>query len=266
VDGPPGDDQPGSTEARSTELRAEPAAQHALLDVQTHDAQLDRLAHLRDTLPEAARVEKLTGERATMATRATLERTAVSDLSADVEKAERDVAQVRNRRVRDQERLDAGAVGSPKELERLQHEIQSLERRIGTLEDAELEVMEQLEQAQATLRQSEAGLARLDEELTSETAARDAALGDLDRQASGARSERDRAAADVPADLLALYEKVRAKQGGVGAAALKQRRCEGCRLEINAADLRELAAEPADAVLRCPECQRLLVRTPESGL
>jgi len=224
------------------------------------------LAHVRATLPEAARVDKLTEERAAVSTRATLERTEVSDLTAEVAKAERDVAQVRSRRVRDQERLDAGAVGSPKELERLQHEIQSLERRIGTLEDAELEIMEQLEQAQATLRQSEADLARLDEELASETAARGTALGDLDRQAADAGAERSRAAADVPDDLLALYEKVRAKQGGVGAAALVQRRCEGCRLEINAADLRELAAEPADAVLRCPECQRLLVRTPESGL
>ena len=201
-----------------------------------------------------------------MSTQATLERTAVSDLTADVAKAERDVAQVRNRQVRDQERLDAGAVGSPKELERLQHEIQSLARRIGTLEDAELEVMEQLEQAQAGLRQSDADLARLDEELASDTAARDTALADLERQAADATSERDRAAAGVPEELLELYEKVRARLGGVGAAALVQRRCEGCRLEINAADLRELTAEPPDAVLRCPECQRLLVRTAESSL
>ena len=69
----------------------------------------------------------------------------------------------------------------------------------------------------------------------------------------------------MPDDLLALYEKLRA-QHGIGAAALRARRCEGCRLEINAADLRDIAGRPADEVVRCPECSRILVRTAESGL
>ncbi len=59
---------------------------------------------------------------------------------------------------------------------------------------------------------------------------------------------------------------MRAQYGGLGAAALRAKKCEGCRLEINGADLRELAALPEDEVLRCPECSRILVRTPESGL
>ncbi len=190
----------------------------------------------------------------------------MSDLAAEVRKADADVSQVRTRRQRDQERLDKGAVSSPKELQGLQHEIESLDRRIGTLEDAELEVMEQLEQAQATLDRTEAELTALDAELGAATVARDEALADLDRQAEAARVEREQTVSGVPADLLALYDKVRGQQGGVGAAELRQRRCEGCRLELNAADLRELAAEPPDTVLRCPECNRLLVRTAESGL
>jgi uncharacterized protein len=52
----------------------------------------------------------------------------------------------------------------------------------------------------------------------------------------------------------------------VGAAALVQRRCQGCRLELNAADLREITAAAEDEVLRCEECQRILVRTAESGI
>lgn len=190
----------------------------------------------------------------------------MDDLAAEVRKADADVTQVRVRRERDQQRMDTGAVGSPKELERLAHEIESLDRRISTLEDAELEVMEQLEQAQATAAATEAELSAVDAELEKITAAHDAAVADLNRQAALARSERDRTVGLVPPDLLALYEKVRDQHGGVGAAPLRQRRCEGCRLDLNAADLRELAAEPADAVLRCPECSRLLVRTSESGL
>ncbi len=234
--------------------------------MQAHDARLDRLAHQRRTLPEAVRVDELAGRRSELSTRLGLERMAVSDLEAEVRKADGDVTQVRTRRERDQQRLDTGAVGSPKELQRLQHEMETLARRISLLEDAELDVMERLEQARAELAATEVESAGLDSELAEVTDRHDQAVAELDRQVALARSERDRTVGQVPDELLALYDKIRIQQGGVGAAALHQRRCEGCRLELNAADLRELAAEPADVVARCPECNRLLVRTAESGL
>ena len=55
----------------------------------------------------------------------------------------------KSRRERDQRAADTGAVTSAKDLEGLQREVVSLDRRIATLEDAELEVMERLEAAQA---------------------------------------------------------------------------------------------------------------------
>jgi predicted nucleic acid-binding Zn-ribbon protein len=70
----------------------------------------------------------------------------------------------------------------------------------------------------------------------------------------------------VPDDLLALYDKLRAQKGGVGAAELRQRRCTGCQLNIDNAELAVISAAPDDQVIRCEECQRILVRTPESGL
>ncbi len=141
----------------------------------------------------------------------------------------------------------------------------ALERRIATLEDDELEIMEALEEAQARLSNVQGDLDTIRTELDGKIAARDAAIVELDAQASAAQTERGTSAAGVPADLITLYDKVRG-QYGVGAAALRARRCEGCRLEINGADLRELAAQPEDEVLRCPECSRILVRTAESGL
>ena len=65
---------------------------------------------------------------------------------------------------------------------------------------------------------------------------------------------------------MALYEKLRGQKGGVGAAALRARRCGGCSLELNAADLGVIAKAPSDEVLRCEECNRILVRTSESGI
>jgi predicted nucleic acid-binding Zn-ribbon protein len=82
----------------------------------------------------------------------------------------------------------------------------------------------------------------------------------------GLRAERAGLAPLIPPDLLTLYDRIGASHGGVGAAELRQRRCTGCQLEINAADLRAFSAAPEDEVLRCEECGRILIRTPQSGL
>jgi predicted nucleic acid-binding Zn-ribbon protein len=72
--------------------------------------------------------------------------------------------------------------------------------------------------------------------------------------------------ADTPSELLALYNKIRAERGGIGAVELRQRRCEGCRITIDPADLNRIRAAAPDAVMRCEDCRRILVRTAASGL
>ena len=71
---------------------------------------------------------------------------------------------------------------------------------------------------------------------------------------------------DVPDDLLALYDKLRQSKGGVGAAELRARQCGGCRLTLDNSEISQIKAAPSDLVIRCEECQRILVRTSESGL
>ncbi len=85
-------------------------------------------------------------------------------------------------------------------------------------------------------------------------------------EGSEARRSREALVPDVGEDLLALYDKIRATSGGIGAAELRQRRCGGCRLELNQVDLARIKAAPPNEVLRCEECRRILVRTPESGV
>jgi predicted nucleic acid-binding Zn-ribbon protein len=193
-------------------------------------------------------------------------RIAVDDLTREQTKADADVEQVKSRRARDRDRMDRGLVSNPKDLEHLQQELVSLDRRIGDLEDVELEVMERLESAQAQHARLERRLAEIDEEAAELTRSRDARAAETQAEAAQVAKERDVTAQGVPAELLALYERVRAQKGGVGAAALRQRRCTGCSLQLTAADLGAIAKAPSDEVLRCEECNRILVRTPESGI
>ncbi|MDI3419958.1 C4-type zinc ribbon domain-containing protein [Streptomyces sp. B-S-A12] len=174
--------------------------------------------------------------------------------------------QVRQRAVRDQQRLDSGAITSPKDLENLQREIASLAKRQGDLEDVVLEVMERRESAQERVGELTGRVESVQAKIDDATARRDAAFEEIDGEAATVTKEREVVSGSVPADLLKLYDKLREKEGGVGAARLYQRRCEGCRLELNITELNEVRAAAPDAVVRCENCRRILVRTSESGL
>ena len=190
----------------------------------------------------------------------------VDDLTAEQQKVDSDVEQVKARRVRDRDRMDRGLITNPKDLERMQHELASLERRISSLEDDELEVMARLEDAQRSLTSASEQVAAADQRLAALAVTRDEKQAEIDTTLAQVVNERAAAAEGLPEDLTALYEKLRAQKGGVGAAALHQRRCTGCQLSIDASEMARIANAPADEVLRCEECSRILVRTSESGL
>ena len=148
-------------------MKADPAAQRRLLELQAIDTALTQLAHRRRTLPQIAeldRLGKLIGEADGERIKAQV---AVDDLDRDIARMEKDVEQVRVRKDKDQTRLDAGT-GPARELEALQHELASLGRRQSELEDAELELMEQREQAESTLNSATAAVAEARDQRRSE--------------------------------------------------------------------------------------------------
>lgn len=189
-----------------------------------------------------------------------------SDTAREQTKAEQDVDQVRQRAARDQQRLDSGAITSPKDLENLQREIASLAKRQGDLEDIVLEVMERRESTQERVAELTERVASVQSKIDDATARRDAAFEEIDGEAASVTKEREVIAASVPADLLKLYDKLREQQGGIGAAKLYQRTCQGCRQELSITDINEIRAAAPDTVVRCENCRRILVRTSESGL
>lgn len=247
-------------------MKAPAAAQLQLLEVQQLDARADQLRHQRSSLPELAEIASLTASRREVDDQRRDQQVVVDDLTAAQRKADGDVEQVKARRTRDTDRMAQGLITNPKDLERMQHELASLERRIGTLEDEELEVMEQLEQAEALLDELHQRLTATDERLAELAVQRDEKSAVIDHELQAIVTQRATAAEGLPDDLVALYDKLRASKGGVGAAALSQRRCTGCQLGIDNAELAVIRSTPEDTVVRCEECQRILVRMEDSGL
>ena len=240
-------------------MQAPIAEQRALLQLQAHDSAIDRLEHRRGSLPEDARlaeladalgaVEQLTAERE--GNLATVQR--------EQSRLEHEIDTI-TAKARDEEaRAVSGKVTSPKELTAIQEEVAGLKRRQGTLEDELLELMEQRE----TLESELAELATRRDGFTAEqaevTKARDAALAEIDRELDGERTAREAVIPGVGEQLRALYDQVRARLGGIGAAALVGNTCQGCRVSISPVELAAIRKLPPEEIKRCENCRRILV-------
>lgn len=246
-------------------MKAQPAAQLALLDLQALDTRLAQLEHQRRNIPEALELAQLTGQVRALADKQIAVETQVSDLSRAQAKAEADVAAVRTRIERDNALLLSGTAGSAKALTELQRELESLQRRVADLEDVELEYMEGLEAAEARLTQLRAANVDLASKVSRCQAAIDAANSDIDREAQRVSNERVRVVATIDPNLVALYERIR-RNNPTAAAALHRGRCQGCQMQMTPAEVSRIRAAAPDEVCRCDECQAILVRTAESGL
>ena len=247
-------------------MKADPFVQLRLLDLQALDLLLTQLAHRRRTLPELAEIIRVDALVAALRDDVVRAETLVSDLARDTKKIETEVEQVRSRRLRDEQRMTSGEITNAKQLQDLGHEAATLTKRQADLEDVELEIMEKAEAAQADrdrLTGMRAGL--LDERSAAESA-RDQAYAEIDTETARATTERAAMAQTFPADLLALYDKIRAAEGGLGAGAIGRGQCGACRLDLMGNEIAEIKAASVDEVLRHEECRRIMVRTAESGL
>ncbi|WP_241386972.1 zinc ribbon domain-containing protein [Rhodococcus sp. CH91] len=245
-------------------MNVEPTVQAKLLSLAAVDAELNRLAHRRRTLPEQQEVDRLQTERNARKDAAVAVEIILDDLDRDIRKLEGEIEAVRMRADRDRSMLQSGSVGS-KQLTELQHELTSLERRQAALEDDLLEVMERREASKADHDHAGAQVSQIDDRLGDATRARDEAIADIEVAEQRCRSDRGALLAVFPDELVATYEKQREK-AGIGAAALQGRRCGACRLELDRGEIARITAAPADLLVRCPECDAILVRTKDSTL
>lgn len=246
-------------------MNADPAAQLALLDLQVLDTELAQLAHRRRRLPALAIIAERQNQAAELHLRSVELETAVGDIAKEQLRLEADIDVVRQRELRNQQRLDAGGIPA-KELSGLEHELETLKRRQDTLEEEVLEVMERRESTEAELVGARTQEAQVVEQRAAAEQDRDNAFADIDAAVVTKRAARTPLAASIPDDLRDLYDKIRAGHDGVGAAALKQRRCQGCHIELAGSELNEVRNAAADEIVRCDNCRRILVRTAESGL
>jgi len=244
-------------------LTASPAAQRVLLDVQAIDTTLQQLAHRERSLPERAAVDALKAQADVMREFVSGRRGEREDAGLELGRVESDVQVVEARIARDSGRLQASS--SVKDIQGLEHELESLRGRLSNLEEIELSVMEKVETLEGELGAAADSLTQHLLQLADVERARDTALVALGEERAAALAQRATLVVTVPDDVLALYEKQRERYG-LGASHLRARVSSASGVELTGSDLAAVRHAAPDAVLLCPDSNAILVRTDESGL
>ncbi|MDN3494379.1 C4-type zinc ribbon domain-containing protein [Planococcus sp. APC 4015] len=243
-------------------MNASPADQLRLLDLAALDVRLRTAEHARKNPPQAVRVRELMQRRQELSQELTVRLGARDDLRTEIARIESDVAVVDARSARDAGRLATSS--NSKEAQGLESELQALARRKSDLEDAELDLMDRLEQADAAVAEQESLIASTNAEGAELSAEAKRVVAEATATIEATTRDRAAVADGIPDDLLALYDRLAPRSAG--AAMLRRRTCEGCNMVLSGTDLNTLRAAAPDAVVMCPECGCILVRTEESGL
>ncbi|HSJ91138.1 MAG TPA: C4-type zinc ribbon domain-containing protein [Ilumatobacter sp.] len=229
-----------------------------LLELQAADTMADQLRHRRGNLPEREQLQAAKNDLIRWDQSLQTVRRRLDELNAEIEQAEQRSRSIDTKKSRLQAQLKT--VIAPREAEALQSEIAVLDRERRELDDAELAALEE----QSRLDDDLQGLLAQEEPLREAFLAADAVLsssqadidGELDRIARRLQGLRDA----VDAKLLKQYDRLR-QHHVVAAAGLSGSRCDGCHLDLSAAELDEVrgTAAKAGGIAECPHCGRLLV-------
>ena len=253
----------GTLNSPEVAVKAEVAQQVTLLELTELDAELSRLAHRAAHLPEQQHLDEVRSRERSAADRLAALGILIADLDAEVARLESEVDAVRKREDRDRGLLDSGSV-NPKQLEELQHELDTLERRQGSLEDSLLEVMERREQLAAEHAGEQAVVAGLRDDLVLAEEVHARVLAEIEATRTERVARRSELVSGLDADLVKLYER-QAATSGVGAGRLAGGRCGACRIELDRGELARITAAADDEVLRCSECGAILLRVRGPG-
>ncbi|MDA3018349.1 MAG: C4-type zinc ribbon domain-containing protein [Actinomycetota bacterium] len=240
-------------------MKATLREQHAILNIQNFDFTFSTLTNKAASRSCIWPIHSLTIKVDNARDLRIAAETEHSDVKRELARAEGDVEQIVTRINRDEARLASGTP-SPKELEQLQHEIGTLGVRRTELEEIELEIMMRIDGIKARITELSEQESALAAEITELEIKKANALAVINADIDATKSDRASEITSISAELVALYEKIRASNNGTGAAALVGNQCKGCHLTVNNVELQRIASLAEDEVVRCEECRCILVR------
>jgi uncharacterized protein len=229
-----------------------------LLDLQRVDTALDRLKQRKADLPEQRTLDELNADRGETQKGGAERQEAFDKAAREQTRLENEVAVVEEKIGHESQRLYSGDISNPKELAAIQAELDGLRRRKNHIEDQLIDVMEDREKAEAAFTQTKTAMDELAAKIEAQTAARDAASVEIQNETQQLLAERAAILPQLPDEIVELYEDLRPKKNGVGAAKLDGNVCRGCGVSLSPVAMDKI--KRSDDMIRCENCRRILVQ------
>lgn len=235
----------------------EPTIPQLLLALQGVDTRADQLQHRREKSPLRTDFADATATLRAWEQRRSALNSQIDELGEVIEQAEARGRELSTHRQRLERQMKT--VIAPREAEALMHEMATIAEQIDALDLSEIEALE----SQSAIDDDLAAHLGDEEQLRTRLRIADdalaAELADIDRETAELDEQRAAFRADVPGELLVTYDRKRAAFG-VAVAPLVGRQCQGCHLELSAAEIDTVKSEAADTgVTDCPDCGRILI-------
>jgi predicted nucleic acid-binding Zn-ribbon protein len=231
-----------------------------LLAIQELDTAADVLHHRRENLPERAELDSRQAALAALEAESAPVRERRHEVARAQQAIEDEMALLAEKTDAVNAALYGGTTSNPRELQALQDEVNALARRRATLEDRVLEQMLAAEPIDAELAAVAERRDALDEGAITAMGALAELESAIDAELADIEARRAPLVAATDADLLARYERSRARFKGVGVARFEGGHCRGCHLALPAAEAEQVRRQARDeGIATCPECDRLLV-------
>ncbi|MFW2380708.1 MAG: zinc ribbon domain-containing protein [Acidimicrobiales bacterium] len=231
-----------------------------LLRMQELDTRLAQLEHAKVTHPLLAKIAETKAHASDVAASVQDEREERHRLERDQKRLDDEVAMLDAKRSDIESKLYDGSVTATKDLLAMQEESKHLGERKTSLEDSELEIMEQMESLQGVLDRAQAEVDADEHKIAEFENELAAAIAELDAEAHQVSAEREELVVSVRPELLAAYDKLRVAQSGIVVARLVGGSCQACHMALSAVTVDQIGKLPEDALVHCDECGAILVR------
>ena len=231
----------------------------ALLVLQDLDSRMDQEAHRKANLPARIELEEILAAMADKEQDKAALSTARDEIAARQAEAERELQATEARIAQVHSRLYSGEVTATRELQAMVADEELLRKRQSELEDKALALMEERDPLDVEISALDAILSDLGERRATAAATLGSAESEVEALISDLARQRPGATAAVAPQLLATYEQLRHRLGGVAVARLVGGRCDGCHLSLPAMELDRIRHQTAGSLEYCEQCGRILV-------
>lgn len=237
-------------------MKATPQHQETLLELNRIDLQLRRNQKQIDEISRGEQVQTQRQLLLANSERLLVARNELDALELELTRAETDLKLVEGRIAKDETRLQQSS--NQKDVQGMQSELQSLAKRKGELEDAELVLLERKDEILANLKTIELERAEIQKTLEVLENEQTSGLAKLNSGQQLLREDRARNLGLLTAELSEHYEKLFSR--GVGVGRLDGLICDACGMTLSGDSIDAVRNTPADEVAHCGECGAILVR------